>query len=203
MMKSSDLQSFVPKDNVGLNLGKTTISVYPHISEEMSNNEKAYSFLVNKSALKSADMNPKVRLQSFSDLTGTTSLVGILQARHVDHALLFIRRAQSFIVRSYHSSNGLIIASCNQDNGDLKLFDSQTNASRRPADIQYAKIACDVMFSNLTPGNTQPYPFTFYVRLQMETCTVVNSTVGDVPLTTFFGPHDWATSNNQAILDAI
>ncbi len=91
MMKSSDLQLFVPKDNVGLNLGKTTIYVYPHISEEMSNNEKAYSFLVNKSALESADVSPKVRLQSFSDLTGTTSLVGILQTRHIDHALAFIR----------------------------------------------------------------------------------------------------------------
>jgi hypothetical protein len=44
MMKSSDLQSFVPKDNVGLNLGKMTIYVYPHISKEMSNNEKGMQF---------------------------------------------------------------------------------------------------------------------------------------------------------------
>jgi hypothetical protein len=82
MMKSSDLQSFVPKDNVDLNLGKTTIYLYPHILEEMSNNEKAYSFLVNKSVLELAEVSPKVRLKSFSNLTGTTSLVGILQARH-------------------------------------------------------------------------------------------------------------------------
>jgi hypothetical protein len=51
MTQSSDLQSFIPKDNAGLNLGKTTIYVYPHISEDMSNTEKAYSFLVNKSSL--------------------------------------------------------------------------------------------------------------------------------------------------------
>jgi hypothetical protein len=68
-MTSSDLQSFIPKDNVSLNLGKTTIYVYPNISEEMSNTEKAYSFLVNKSALDLTDVNPKVKLQSFSDLT--------------------------------------------------------------------------------------------------------------------------------------
>jgi hypothetical protein len=36
MMKLSKLKSFVPKDNVSLNLGKTTIYVYPHVSEEMS-----------------------------------------------------------------------------------------------------------------------------------------------------------------------
>ena len=158
MMKSSDLNSFVPKDNVGLNLGKTTIYVYPHVSEEMSSNEKAYSFLVNKSALESADVSPKVCLQSFSDLTGTTSLVGILQTRYIDHALAFIRRAQSFTVRSYHSSNGLIIANCNQADGTLRLIDAHTNANCRPESIQFAKIACDVFFLELTPGTTQTTP---------------------------------------------
>ena len=202
-MKSSDLKSFVPKDNVSLNLGKTTIYVYPHISEEMSNTEKAYSFLVNKSALESTDINPKVRLQSFSDLTGTTSLVGILQARHVDHALSFIRRAQTFTVRSYHRPNGLIIADCYKPDGTLKDTDGQTNANRRPGDIQYVKIACDIVFSDITPENTQLYPFTFFVRLHMETQTVTNSNGADTPLTTCFGPSDWATSINQTILDAI
>jgi hypothetical protein len=37
----------------------------------------------------------------------------------------------------------------------------------------------------------------------METQTVTNSQGGDIPLTTFFGPHDWATSNDQATLDYI
>jgi hypothetical protein len=202
-MNSSTLQTFIPKDNVGLNLGKTTIYVYPHISEEMSNTEKAYSFLVNKSALESADVNPKVRLQSFSDLTGTTSLVGILQSRHVEFALGFIRRAASLTVRSYHGPNGLIIPGCNQANGSLKLTDGQTNVNRRPGDIQYAKIACDIVFNDLTPGNTQLHPFTFFIRLHMETQTVTNSLNQDVLLTTFFGPTDWATSHDQAVLDAI
>ncbi len=202
-MKSSELKSFVPKDNVSLNLGKTTIYVYPHISEEMSNTEKAYSFLVNKSALEATDINPKVRLQSFSDLTGTTSLVGILQARHIAHALSFIRRAQSFTVRSYHRPNGLIISDCLQANGNLKPTDNQTQANRRPEDIQYVKIACDVVFSDITPVNTQLYPFTFFVRLQMESRTVTNSTGNDVTLQTFFGPDDWASSTDQTILDAI
>jgi hypothetical protein len=61
-MMSSNLQSFIPKDNVSLNLGKTTIYVYPNILEEMSNTEKAYSFVVNKSGLDLTDVNPKVKL---------------------------------------------------------------------------------------------------------------------------------------------
>jgi hypothetical protein len=137
-MKSSDLQSFVPKDNIGLNIGKMTIYVYPQILEEMSNNEKAYSFLVNKSALELANVNPKVRLQSFSDLTGTTSLAGILQARHVDQALSFIRQAQSFTVRSYHSSTRLIIPNCNQDVGTLRLRRGPTRTDLR------LPLGCDI-----------------------------------------------------------
>jgi uncharacterized Zn finger protein (UPF0148 family) len=81
--------------------------------------------------------------------------------------------------------------------------DDQPNASRRPADIQYVKIACDVTFHDLTSGNTQLYPFTFFVRLHLETRTVHNSLGSDLQLSTFFGPHDWANSNDQAILDAI
>jgi hypothetical protein len=36
----------------------------------------------------------------------------------------------------------------------------------------------------------------------METRTIHNSLEADLQLTTFFGPHDWANSNDQAILDA-
>jgi hypothetical protein len=197
-------QSFIPNDNVSLNLGKTTIYVYPHILEEMSHMEKASSFLVNKSALESAkDVSPKVCLQSFSDLTGNTSLIGILQACHVNFTLSFIKRAQSFTVCSYHGPYGLIIPICMQDNGTLKLTDNQTNGNCCPADIQYVKIACNVVFSDLTPENTQPYPFTFFVCLHMETRTIMNSTGADIQLTTFFKPHNWDTSKNPMVLDAI
>jgi hypothetical protein len=60
-----------------------------------------------------------------------------------------------------------------------------------------------VVFTDLTPDNTQPYPFTFFVRLEMKTRTISNSTGTDAQFTTFFGPHDWATFNDQAVLDAI
>ncbi len=92
---------------------------------------------------------------------------------------------------------------CIRADGNLKHVDAESNATRRPSDIQYVKIACDVVFTDLTPDNTQPYPFTFFVWLKMDTRTVSNSTGNDVQLTTFFGPTDWATSNDQAVLDAI
>jgi hypothetical protein len=179
------------------------IYVYPNSSEEMSTTEKAYSLLVNNSALDLTNMNQKVKLQSFSDLTGTTSLVGILIARHIDYSLSLIQHAQSFIVRSYHASNGLIIPGCEQSDGTLKLFKNQTTGNRRPPDIQYDKFACNVIFNDLTLGNTQPYPFTYYVRLPVETHTVQNSTGADVQQTSFFRQCDWAMLNDQAVLDDI
>jgi hypothetical protein len=69
--------------------------------------------------------------------------------------------------------------------------------------IQYVKITCDVVFTNSTPENTQPYPFTFFVCLEMEMRTVLNSNGTDIQLTTFFGPHDWANSNDQMVLNPI
>jgi hypothetical protein len=69
---------------------------------------------------------------------------------------------------------------CIQADGTLKLVDAQSNANRRPSDIQYVKIACNVVFSKLMPGNTQLYPFTFYVWLHMENQTITNSTGVDI-----------------------
>ena len=52
----------------------------------MSNAEKVYAFMTNKAVIESADIPVKVSLQTFGDLTNTTSLVGILQAWYTDHA---------------------------------------------------------------------------------------------------------------------
>jgi hypothetical protein len=49
--------SFVPKkDSVTLNLGKQTIYVYPSVAEDMSYSERLYTFMLNKSALSSANV---------------------------------------------------------------------------------------------------------------------------------------------------
>jgi cytochrome c len=56
--------NFVPSDNLPLNLGKHTMYVYPSLHGEMSLSEKSYMFMVNKSALKSANIPIKAHLQA-------------------------------------------------------------------------------------------------------------------------------------------
>jgi hypothetical protein len=195
--------SFIPKDTVALNLGKHTIYVYPSVTEDMSYSERSYAFMLNKSALESADILIKTRLQVFGDKMGTASLMGILQARYADHAVAFMRNATNFQVLSYHGLNGRIIAEAMEPNGELREINGQTNANRRPGGIQYAKISCDLKFTAINTEDTQAYPFTFFIRLFTENIGVPNSTNVLVSLNSFHGPNDWATSVDQAVIDSV
>jgi hypothetical protein len=67
----------------------------------------------------------------------------------------------------------------------------------------YVKLACDVRFNKFDPFNTDPAPFSYFVRLPMENLTVTNSTGGDVQLNTFHGPSNWNEIDDQDILNAI
>eukprot|EP00957_Ditylum_brightwellii_P148885 11335055-Ditylum_brightwellii.AAC.1 len=69
------VNNFLPKKNISLQLGKATVYVYPHFTAGMPTAEKAFGFMVIKSALKAADLTGKARLQSLGDLTSTTLLI--------------------------------------------------------------------------------------------------------------------------------
>jgi hypothetical protein len=195
--------SFVPKDSIALNLGKHTIYVYPSVTEDMSYSERSYAYMLNKSALESADILIKTRFQVFGDKMGTSSLMGILQARYADHAITHMRTANNFRVLSYHRLNGKILATAILPNGNLRETEGQTNANRRPDGIQYAKISCDLMFTAINTEDTQAYPFTFFIRLHQQNLEVTNSTNAIVQLNSFHGPSDWATSPDQAIINVV
>ena len=150
--------NFVPSDNVPLNLGKHTVYVYPSVHGEMSLSEKSYAFMVNKSALESADIPIKARLQAFGDKMAATSLINILQAQYQSHSQQFIHRISKFKPRSYHGLNGRIIADSQMPNGDLTPTQGMTAANRRPAGICYVKIAVDITFTNLDSTDGQAYP---------------------------------------------
>jgi hypothetical protein len=84
------------------------------------------------------------------------------------------------------------------DSGHLKPTQNQTNANRRPADIMYSKISSDLHFDTIDANNTASYPFSFFVRLPIETITVQNSTDNDVTLNTFHGADAWHETADQA-----
>ena len=122
--------------------------------------------MVTKSALESADIPIKTKLQVLGDSTSSTSLVSILQARYIQHLLQFIKTVGNFKVLDYQGRNGKIILDCTQPNGHLKLVDNQTNLNRRPEGIHFVKLTSDVTFTAVDPNDKQPYPFSFFIRLE-------------------------------------
>jgi hypothetical protein len=88
-------------------------------------------------------------------------------------------------------------------NGILRPTDGMTNATRRPDEIMYAKIACDLTFASLDEDNVTTSFYSFFIRLHTETITVQNSTGNDVILNTFHGDSNWNLSADQAVVDAV
>ena len=112
-------QTFAPKASIPLSLGKTTVYIYPTIEENWADAEKSYGFMVTKSALESADIPIKTKLQVLGDSTSSTFLVSILQARYIQHLLQFIKTARNIKVLDYQGRNRKIILDCTQNNGHL------------------------------------------------------------------------------------
>jgi hypothetical protein len=159
--------------------------------------------MVTSSALESADVPIKTKLQVFAGASGTTPLVGILQTRFIAHALQYIRTQNNFSVISYHGRNGRTLTNATLPNGQLKPVNNQTNANYRPTDILFAKVESDIRFETIDPTIAGVFPFSFFIRLENQTIEVLNSTGNAVQLNTFHAPNNWYKAGTQADLDAI
>lgn len=203
-MASKDLATFVPKATEPITLDKTTIFLYPKISPDMEDAEKQYGLLVNKSALENAVIPIRTKLSALGQHTDTSTIVSIMQQRVTAFTHQTIMEKGNFRVVSYHKANGVVIQNCLQSGTDkLKPYANASSSNRRPAHIVYAKLSCDISFTPIDPSNTSIHPFTFFVRLNTETRIVKNDQNADVTLTTFFGPDDWATSNDQSVINSV
>jgi hypothetical protein len=200
---SSQTASFIPKEQIPVSYGKSTIYVYPPIEEGMSDAEKSYAYMTNKAAISSADIHPKVKLQAFGNATGCMSVVNVMMETFIKHANKWIFEAGYFEVISYHSRNGLTIPNCLDADGDLKETDGMAAADRRPANIQFVRLQSNIRFRSIDKDNRQAYPFSYFVRLPMELEVVQDDQNNDVHLYTFQGDPEWATDNDQENLDII
>jgi hypothetical protein len=68
----------------------------------------------------------------------------------------------------------------------------------------FARLACDLRFTEIDVDNTITHPFTYFVRLPNDDQEVTTSTGTILQLDTFHGRDDWATGIlDQATLDTI
>jgi hypothetical protein len=195
--------AFVPKENVSRTFGKQTVSVYPEIQPTMSHAEKSYAFMVTKSALEATTIPFDQKLQILAGITRTGPLVGVLQAKFIAIANAALFRVGSFSVLSYHGRNGVTIAAT-VANGDLRPTQNVNAAARRPAGVMFARLACDLRFTEIDTDNIVAHPFTYFVRLPNEDQEITTSTGTILQLNTFHGQDDWATGiDDQATMDTI
>eukprot|EP00957_Ditylum_brightwellii_P074951 5695854-Ditylum_brightwellii.AAC.1 len=73
----------------------------------------------------------------------------------------------------------------------------------RPENIYCAKIASDITFTSLDKRNVEIYPFTFFIRLPVESKSVLDDKNNSVTRNTFYGPSDWESLFDQAVLDGV
>jgi hypothetical protein len=193
----------VPKKEIPLTYGKSTVYVYPAITEGMPNVEKSYAFMMNKAAFSMADITIKTKIQAFANSTNSTALVNVVQAKFLEHAMSYITTAGQFTVDSYHGRNGRIIPDCIDSYGDLAPTDKEADADRCPKGIQYVKLSSDIKFTDIDDDNKQPFPFTFFVRLKMEDRMVQDDQGNDLQLLTFHGPDEWKDFTEQEDINPI
>eukprot|EP00957_Ditylum_brightwellii_P007716 583057-Ditylum_brightwellii.AAC.1 len=60
--------------------------------------EKAFGFMVIKSALEAVDLTGKARLQALGDLTSTTPLITVLQEQYMQFAAQYHKKPAQFSV---------------------------------------------------------------------------------------------------------
>ena len=190
-MTSNPTHAFVSKDCEAVTLDHTTVYMYPKIVQAMSSAEKQYGLMVNKAALHAANVSAATKLQAFGQKTGSSALISIIQARCVDFANKYIVKAGNFSIVSY----GRVITDATKTNGELKGTMNKSDANRRPEDLQFAKLSCNISFCDLDSNDLRIYPFSFFVHLKVESESVTRpGNAANIDLVTFHRDSDWATS---------
>ena len=126
---------FTPKSYVDMRIGNHTIQVCPTLTVKMPKSEKAYGYLVTKSAIFQTDASICAKLTAFGQYTDTAALVEIILSQFGILADKLILDAKKLKVVSHHASNGKLIHNCQKANNQLKSVDNMTRADRRPANV--------------------------------------------------------------------
>ena len=194
---------FVPKPYDILNIHKTTVSLYPKLTDDMSPNEKSYGLLVTKNALETADIPVNTRLQQLGQRTDCVHTVTTLMNRYISHANYFVRQNKNFSVLSYHDKTGRVVPNAvNPATGLLYETDLVNPADRRPAGVMYAKLHCNIAFQDLHDAYKTKHPIDYYISLPQDSRMVKDAnSSNDTQLTTFFGRSDWAENAAQGEVD--
>ena len=96
---------FTPKKYVDITIGKTSCQVYPTLTPTMSKAEKAFGFLVSKTAIFQSDAPVRAQLTAFGQTTSTSALVEVMINQYLTSANRAILDASLYLFHSLASNN--------------------------------------------------------------------------------------------------
>jgi hypothetical protein len=89
----SDSRTFIPKEQIPVHCRKSAIYIYPPIKEGMSDAEKLYAFMINKTAILTEDIHPKVKLRHSATLHLAFHLSTLCRRNSISHENKWIFKA--------------------------------------------------------------------------------------------------------------
>ena len=194
---------FTPQALVPFTQDNKTIHVYPKLQDIEDEIERTFGWYATINSINDSIQTDRFKYTTLGSITGTTSDIATYLKFFESHAKSKIKTVQKLAVISYHGSNGLVIPEALNATGELRNFANLPAATRRPANIHFAKLRCAVHFNDITDifvENRTVYNFTFFVKLNVESRTVrVPGNARDVTYSTFFGPPDWVSANDQGV----
>lgn len=189
--------SFAPKKMIPVTLNKTTVYLYPTLSNTMNVNKRTHRFTVTKNALAVTPSVPwKTKLECLKQQTNSVSTVDVIASCYTNHSNKFITCVANLNIQSYHGSNGNVINNCiDPTTGHLKPLNRVTDTNCCLNGIKYAKVSTNLDFSMINFEYTTNHPFSFYIDLLIQSRTVQNESNRNVEITTFVRAADWLHEN--------
>jgi hypothetical protein len=204
---------FVPRKPEIVTIGRTSVSLYPQVDENMTDPKKALAYQHNKTALASTDLNQHTCILTLADrlnlmLTAESSLTDWEQKLSCNWA-----NFQYLTILSWHDAKGTAIASTTTAGDSSVLLPVQNGniTDCRSAGIKFVRFQLELDFANLTiAAAANPAPNVilqgeYYIQLPQSSRNLINGTGTDYKLASWLGQANLRTMSNtnvqQEILD--
>jgi hypothetical protein len=195
--------SFAPRTLVPINVGRSTINLYPIIDQTMLPHKRAHAFHINKTALSSQSIDLRVQLDAFGHQLNLNATVdGLIN----DRFWHFYNRCFNFgslVILSFHDRKGNQVNNMTNTTNPLVLLAMVDGAIVNCCkNVKFVCIKLSVNFIDLVtvpdPGPTT-LQIKYYIELPQSTCQMTNNRGSAYTLTTFLSTADLRTLTPQQI----
>ena len=194
---------FIPRALVPVNVGRSTVNLYPIIDPSMATHERAHAYHINKTALSSQNIDLRVQLDALGhQLNLSATVEGVVN----DWLRYFYDRwcdFQAVQILSFHNLKGDEVTDSTDAADPTKLLpvvDGALPTCRK--NVKFVRVQLSVNFVDLVTA-VNPGPTTlrieYFIELPQTTRQMTNGVGNAYNLTTFHGTSDLITLDAQGV----